>query len=92
MRKLLAVTLLSLSAIAFSGVAEAQGIPEGMRRGANEGNRVGGPVGGVLGGAVGGAVGGAAGVLGVDPGRRGYRTSLPSRRGYHRHRRHRHHH
>lgn len=72
-----------------SSTADAQGIGRGMQRGADEGNRVGGPIGAVMGGVVGGAVGGAAGALGVDPGRRGYRTGLPSRRGYHRRHRHR---
>ncbi len=48
-----------------------------------------GPVGGIVGGAVGGAVGGVNGVLGIDPGRRAYRTNLRGRHHHH-HRRYRH--
>lgn len=86
-RTLLAVTL-ALSAFATIGAAQAQGLPGGVRRGAAEGDRVAGPVGGIVGGAVGGAVGTVNGVLGIDPGRRAYRTRMNTRRHY-RHRRHR---
>ena len=55
---------------------------------AAEGDRVAGPVGGIVGGAVGGAVGTVNGALGIDPGRRAYRTRMKSRRPAHR-RRHR---
>ncbi|BAQ45338.1 MULTISPECIES: hypothetical protein [Methylobacterium] len=87
--KLRLIAALAFSTLALAGAAEAQGIPGGMERGAREGNRVAGPVGGIVGGAVGGAVGGVNGVLGIDPGRRAYRTNL---RGRHdrSHRRHRH--
>ncbi|AWN54343.1 hypothetical protein [Methylobacterium sp. 17Sr1-1] len=87
--KLSLMAALALATLALAGAAEAQGIPGGIDRGAREGNRVGGPIGGVVGGAVGGAVGGVNGVLGIDPGRRAYRTGLPGRRHHH-HRRHRH--
>lgn len=80
---------LMLCLMPLSGEAQAQGVPGGMQRGAAEGNRVGGPIGAVVGGAVGGAVGGVNGVLGIDPGRRAYRTRMRSQRGYH-HRRHHH--
>jgi hypothetical protein len=80
---------LMLCLMPLAGEAQAQGVPGGMQRGAAEGNRVGGPIGAVVGGAVGGAVGGVNGVLGIDPGRRAYRTRMRSHRGYH-HRRHRH--
>ena len=88
MRKTLLAATLALSAFALSGTAEAQGLPGGVRRGAAEGDRVAGPVGGIVGGAVGGAVGTVNGALGIDPGRRAYRTRLNSRKHY-RHRRHR---
>jgi hypothetical protein len=88
MRKALLAASLVLSAFALSGAAEAQGLPGGIRRGAAEGDRVAGPVGGIVGGAVGGAVGTVNGALGIDPGRRAYRTRMKSRRHYH-HRRHR---
>ena len=83
---------LALSAFAMPVSADAQGLPGGMRRGAAEGDRVGGPIGGIVGGAVGGAVGTVNGALGIDPGRRGYRSGMRTRRHYH-HRayRHRHH-
>ncbi|KMO29656.1 hypothetical protein VQ02_29300 [Methylobacterium variabile] len=87
--KLRLIAALAVSTLALAGAAEAQGIPGGIDRGAREGSRVGGPIGGIVGGAVGGAVGGVNGVLGIDPGRRAYRTDLPGRR--HHHRRHRHH-
>ncbi|QRE74866.1 hypothetical protein [Methylobacterium aquaticum] len=87
--KLRLLAALALSTFALAGAAEAQGIPGGMERGAREGNRVAGPVGGIVGGAVGGAVGGVNGVLGIDPGRRAYRTNLRGRHHHH-HRRHRH--
>ena len=83
MKHLLIAATVALSALTLSSVADAQGVPGGMRRGANEGNRVAGPIGGIVGGAVGGAVGGVNGVLGIDPGRRGYRTRMRSHRGYH---------
>ena len=83
MKHLLAATL-ALSALTLSGAAEAQGVPEGMRRGAREGNRVAGPIGGIVGSAVGGAVGGVNGVLGIDPGRRYYRSRYHGRRRYYR--------
>ncbi len=73
--KLRLLAALAVSTLALAGAAEAQGIPGGMQRGAREGNRVAGPVGGIVGGAVGGAVGGVNGVLGIDPGRRAYRTN-----------------
>ncbi|KQP92710.1 hypothetical protein ASF60_16455 [Methylobacterium sp. Leaf113] len=88
MRKALIAASLVLSAVALSGTAEAQGLPGGMRRGAAEGDRVAGPVGGIVGGAVGGAVGTVNGALGIDPGRRAYRTRMKSR-GHSHHRRHR---
>ena len=81
---------LMLCLLPLAGEAEAQGIPGGMRRGAVEGDRVAGPIGGIVGGAVGGAVGGVNGVLGIDPGRRAYRTRMRSNRHHH-HRRHHHH-
>lgn len=82
---LLAATLV-LSAFALSGAAEAQGLPGGVRRGAAEGDRVAGPVGGIVGGAVGGAVGTVNGALGIDPGRRAYRTRMRSHRNHRHHR------
>ena len=86
-KTLLVAATLAVSAFTLSGVAEAQGLPGGVRRGSAEGNRVGGPIGGIVGGAVGGAVGTVNGALGIDPGRRAYRTRLRSR--HHHHRRHR---
>ncbi|ACA19072.1 conserved hypothetical protein [Methylobacterium sp. 4-46] len=79
------LSLLSAALVlgALAGAAEAQGIPGGIRRGAAEGDRVAGPIGGIVGGAVGGAVGGVNGVLGIDPGRRAYRTGLSGRRHHH---------
>ena len=91
MKHLTIAALLALSTLTLSSAADAQGVPGGMRRGAAEGDRVGGPIGAVIGGAVGGAVGGVNGVLGIDPGRRSYRTNLRSRRGHHSHYRRRHH-
>ncbi len=90
--KRLAITAagLMLCLMPLVGEAQAQGVPGGMRRGAAEGDRVGGPVGAVVGGAVGGAVGGVNGVLGIDPGRRAYRTNMRSHRGHHHRRRHNH--
>ena len=88
MRNALLAARRGLSAFALSGAAEAQGLPGGIRRGAAEGDRVAGPVGGIVGGAVGGAVGTVNGALGIDPGRRAYRTRMKSRRHAH-HRRHR---
>ncbi|MCE4223190.1 hypothetical protein HCU64_05460 [Methylobacterium sp. C25] len=88
MKHLLLAATVALSALTLSSAADAQGVPGGMSRGAREGNRVAGPVGGIVGGAVGGAVGGVNGVLGIDPGRRAYRTRMRSHRGY-RHHRHR---
>lgn len=79
---------LALSTLTFVEAAQAQGLPGGVRRGATEGDRVAGPIGGIVGGAVGGAVGTVNGALGIDPGRRAYRTNMKSRRHY-RHRRHR---
>jgi hypothetical protein len=79
---------IALSTLALAGAAEAQGIPGGIDRGAREGNRVGGPIGGIVGGAVGGAVGGVNGVLGIDPGRRAYRTHMRGRHDHHRRHRH----
>ena len=78
MKKLLVVSTLAL--VAFTGLAEAQGVPRGMQRGAREGNRVAGPIGAIVGGAVGGAVGGVNGVLGIDPGRRAYHSRARSYR------------
>ena len=89
MKHILIAAVLATSALALGSAAQAQGLVGGAQRGAAEGNRVGGPVGGVVGGAVGGAVGTVNGALGIDPGRRGYRTGLRSRPGHH-HRRHRH--
>lgn len=89
MKNLLLAATLTLSALTLSGAAEAQGLIGGVQRGSNEGNRVGGPVGGIVGGAVGGAVGTVNGALGIDPGRRAYRTDLRSRRAVRQHRRHR---
>ena len=90
MRRLaIAAAGLMLCLLPIAGEAQAQGVPGGMRRGAAEGDRVAGPIGGIVGGAVGGAVGGVNGVLGIDPGRRAYRTSLRGRH-HHYHRRHRH--
>ena len=71
---------LALSTLTLVDTAAAQGLPGGVRRGAAEGDRVAGPVGGIVGGAVGGAVGTVNGALGIDPGRRAYRTRLKSRR------------
>ena len=85
MKHLVIAATLALSSLTLSGAAEAQGVPGGVRRGAAEGDRVAGPVGAVVGGAVGGAVGGVNGVLGIDPGRRAYRTRMRSHRGHHRH-------
>lgn len=82
MKHLLIAATVALSALTLSSGADAQGVPGGMRRGAAEGNRVAGPIGGIVGGAVGGAVGGVNGVLGIDPGRRAYRTRMRSHRGY----------
>ncbi|MCJ2005714.1 hypothetical protein MKK64_18460 [Methylobacterium sp. E-025] len=89
MRHLLIAATLAVSAFAIAGPAQAQGLVGGVQRGSAEGNRVGGPVGGVVGGAVGGAVGTVNGALGIDPGRRAYRTDLRSRRAVRHHRRHR---
>ncbi len=91
MKHLAIAVTFALTSLALTSLADAQGIVRGARRGAAEGDRVGGPIGSVMGGVVGGAVGGAAGALGMDPGPRGYRTGLPSRRGHyrHHHRRHR---
>ncbi|ABY29276.1 hypothetical protein Mext_0871 [Methylorubrum extorquens PA1] len=83
---------LMLCLMPIAGEAQAQGIPGGMRRGAAEGDRVAGPIGGIVGGAVGGAVGGVNGVLGIDPGRRAYRTRMRSNRPYHHRRYHPRHH
>ncbi|GBU18244.1 MULTISPECIES: hypothetical protein [Methylobacterium] len=91
MKKFLLAAGLALSALTVSVPADAQGLVGGARRGAAEGDRVGGPVGGVIGGAVGAGVGTVNGALGIDPGRRAYRTDLRSRRGYHHRRHHRHH-
>ncbi|ACL55153.1 hypothetical protein [Methylobacterium nodulans] len=88
MKRSLLLASLVLGTVIAAGSVQAQGIPGGIRRGAAEGDRVAGPIGGIVGGAVGGAVGGVNGVLGIDPGRRAYRTSLPGRR--HHYRRHRH--
>jgi hypothetical protein len=88
MKHLVIAATVALSALTLASSADAQGIPGGMRRGAAEGDRVAGPVGGIVGGAVGGAVGGVNGVLGIDPGRRAYRTRMRSHRHY-RHRRYR---
>lgn len=92
MKTLLLAAGLALSALTFAGPAGAQGLVGGAERGASEGNRVGGPVGGIVGGAVGAGVGTVNGALGIDPGRRAYRTGMRSHRGYrHRHpRRHNH--
>lgn len=76
---LLAATL-GLSLLGLSGAAQAQGLVRGAERGSAEGNRVGGPIGGVVGGAVGAGVGTVNGALGIDPGRRAYRTDMRSRR------------
>lgn len=84
MRHVLLGLGLALATVTFAQSARAQGLPGGVRRGAAEGDRVAGPVGGIVGGAVGGAVGTVNGVLGIDPGRRAYRTRLKSR--HHRHR------
>jgi len=84
----LVAATLAVSLFTLSGAAQAQGLPGGVRRGAAEGDRVAGPVGGIVGGAVGGAVGTVNGALGIDPGRRAYRTRMRSHRGHH-HRRHR---
>jgi len=90
MKHILVAATLAVSTLTLGGIAQAQGLVGGVNRGAAEGNRVGGPIGGVVGGAVGGAVGTVNGALGVDPGRRAYRTDLPGRRKHSRHhRRHR---
>ncbi|CAO4165315.1 Carboxylesterase [Methylorubrum aminovorans] len=90
MRRLaIAAAGLMLCLLPIAGEAQAQGIPGGMRRGAVEGDRVAGPIGGIVGGAVGGAVGGVNGVLGIDPGRRAYRTRMRSHRHDYRSRHHR---
>ena len=83
MKRILFAAALAASTLTFAAGAQAQGLVGGVERGSAEGNRVGGPIGGVVGGAVGGAVGTVNGALGVDPGRRAYRTGLRSRPGYH---------
>ena len=85
MKHLVIAAALALTACAVAVPADAQGLVGGVRRGAAEGDRVGGPVGGI----VGGAVGTVNGALGIDPGRRAYRTDLRSRRAVRHHRRHR---
>ncbi len=89
MKHFLIAATLTLSVFAVTAPVQAQGLVGGVRRGAAEGDRVGGPVGGIVGGAVGGAVGTVNGALGIDPGRRAYRTDLRSRRAVRHHRRHR---
>jgi hypothetical protein len=91
MKHILIAAALAASTLTLGGAAQAQGLVGGVERGSAEGNRVGGPIGGVVGGAVGGAVGTVNGALGVDPGRRAYRTGLRSRPGHHRRHRPRHH-
>ena len=56
----------TISLIALSGVAAAQGVVRGAAEGVHDGNRAAGPVGAVVGGAVGAVEGGVAGLLGVD--------------------------
>ncbi|KQP61518.1 MULTISPECIES: hypothetical protein [unclassified Methylobacterium] len=80
---------LALATVTFADSVQAQGLPGGVRRGAAEGDRVAGPIGGIVGGAVGGAVGTVNGALGIDPGRRAYRTRMKSRQHHHDRRRHR---
>lgn len=84
MKRILFAAALAASTLTFAAGAQAQGLVGGVERGSAEGNRVGGPIGGVVGGAVGGAVGTVNGALGIDPGRRAYRTDLRSRRQHHR--------
>ena len=56
----------TISLIALTGVAAAQGVIGGAAQGAHDGNRAAGAAGAVVGGAAGAVVGGVAGLLGVD--------------------------
>ncbi|MFG5121702.1 DUF1236 domain-containing protein [Methylorubrum sp. POS3] len=55
-----------VTAMAWTGAVQAQGLERGAREGANRGEMIAGPLGAVVGGAVGAAVGTANGILGID--------------------------